>query len=253
MFFHTICNGGEKWRLRLGFGLDMNSTHNKFNQVNCNWPSLVCEKSNLLSVIFKIIYLQFVYLDHNRTVINYDRSNKCLYIILPNSTIRPLFKLAIYWAIVWPLWHIYLRKISWTALMFHDMYLHPYKTMGYNGASIPYLQLLTLGHAWVIISHIQNIDIITYPCPSIIYPALVKRAIMVPTGDGYGVYYLWTNNIWLRMKHAFPTCIYPDNKFHGANMGSTWILSSPGGLHVGTMNLAISVRCVLIKSYLWFW
>ena len=31
----------------------------------------------------------------------------------------------------------------------------------------------------------------------------------------------------------------PDSKVHGANMGPTWVLSSPGGPHVGPMNLAI--------------
>ena len=30
-----------------------------------------------------------------------------------------------------------------------------------------------------------------------------------------------------------------DNKDHGANMGPTWVLSVPGGPHVGPMNLAI--------------
>ena len=31
----------------------------------------------------------------------------------------------------------------------------------------------------------------------------------------------------------------PDSKDHGANMGLTWVLSGPGGLHVGPMNLAL--------------
>ena len=31
----------------------------------------------------------------------------------------------------------------------------------------------------------------------------------------------------------------PDNKVHGANMGPTWVLSAPGGPHVGPMNLPI--------------
>ena len=34
---------------------------------------------------------------------------------------------------------------------------------------------------------------------------------------------------------------FPDNKVHGANMGPTWVLSSPDGPHVGPMNLAIRV------------
>ena len=33
----------------------------------------------------------------------------------------------------------------------------------------------------------------------------------------------------------------PDSKFHGANMGPTWVLSAPDGPHVGPMNLAIWV------------
>ena len=38
----------------------------------------------------------------------------------------------------------------------------------------------------------------------------------------------------------------PDSKDHGANMGPTWILSAPGGTHIGPMNLAI--RDVLNNS-----
>ena len=30
-----------------------------------------------------------------------------------------------------------------------------------------------------------------------------------------------------------------DNKVHGAKMGATWVLSAPGGPHVGLMNLDI--------------
>ena len=33
--------------------------------------------------------------------------------------------------------------------------------------------------------------------------------------------------------------VISDNKVHGANMGPTWVLSAPGGPHVGPMNLAI--------------
>ena len=33
--------------------------------------------------------------------------------------------------------------------------------------------------------------------------------------------------------------IIPDSNFHGAHMGPTWVLSAPGGLHVGPKNLAI--------------
>ena len=37
---------------------------------------------------------------------------------------------------------------------------------------------------------------------------------------------------------VLPT-ILSDSKVHGANMGPTWVLSAPGGSHVGPMNLAI--------------
>ena len=36
-----------------------------------------------------------------------------------------------------------------------------------------------------------------------------------------------------------PNLTIPDNKVHGTNMGPTWVLSAPGGPHVGPMNLAI--------------
>ena len=31
----------------------------------------------------------------------------------------------------------------------------------------------------------------------------------------------------------------PESKFHGANMGPTWVMSAPDGPHGGPMNLAI--------------
>ena len=34
---------------------------------------------------------------------------------------------------------------------------------------------------------------------------------------------------------------FPDNKVHGAHMGTTWDRQDPGGPHVGPMNLAIRV------------
>ena len=33
--------------------------------------------------------------------------------------------------------------------------------------------------------------------------------------------------------------VTPDSKVHGANMGPTWVLSAPGGSHVGLMDPAI--------------
>ena len=38
--------------------------------------------------------------------------------------------------------------------------------------------------------------------------------------------------------------ISPDSQVHGANMGPTWILSAPGGPHVGLINLAMWVAFV---------
>ena len=38
----------------------------------------------------------------------------------------------------------------------------------------------------------------------------------------------------------------PDSKVHGANMGSTCVLSAQGGSHVGPMNLAI--RMILVET-----
>ena len=52
------------------------------------------------------------------------------------------------------------------------------------------------------------------------------------------------------LRHVCESCVcsgtyynYPDNKVHGSNMGPTWVLSAPGGPHVGPMNLAIWVDC----------
>ena len=35
----------------------------------------------------------------------------------------------------------------------------------------------------------------------------------------------------IRAKQSPVTCIFPDSKVHGANMGPTWVLSAPGGPH----------------------
>ena len=37
----------------------------------------------------------------------------------------------------------------------------------------------------------------------------------------------------------FSSINIPDSKVHMANMGPTWVLSAPGGPHVGPMNFAI--------------
>ena len=47
----------------------------------------------------------------------------------------------------------------------------------------------------------------------------------------------------------------PNNKVHGANMGPTCVLSSPGGPHVGPMNRAVWDRAsaILANSALYVW
>ena len=42
-------------------------------------------------------------------------------------------------------------------------------------------------------------------------------------------------------RQGFIDPAYPDSKVHRANMGTNWVLSAPGGPHVGPMNLAIWV------------
>ena len=40
-------------------------------------------------------------------------------------------------------------------------------------------------------------------------------------------------------RHQMLVSIVTDSKVHGANMGLTWVLSAPGGPHVGPINLAV--------------
>ena len=49
-----------------------------------------------------------------------------------------------------------------------------------------------------------------------------------------------TSPMSLNTIRGYPDCTdIPDSKVHRANMGPTWVLSSPGGTHVGPRNLAI--------------
>ena len=53
---------------------------------------------------------------------------------------------------------------------------------------------------------------------------------------------LWINVFVYWLSHysmAAQGHVSPDSKFHGANMGPTWVLSAPGGSNIGPMNLAI--------------
>ena len=46
---------------------------------------------------------------------------------------------------------------------------------------------------------------------------------------------------WMDIRNVLTynqNCGYPDNKFHGANMGPTWGQQDPGGPHIGPMNFA---------------
>ena len=42
----------------------------------------------------------------------------------------------------------------------------------------------------------------------------------------------------------------PESKVYGANMGPTWVLSAPDGLHAGSMNLGIKDVMSLIHNRL---
>ena len=43
--------------------------------------------------------------------------------------------------------------------------------------------------------------------------------------------------------------LLPDSNFHEAHMGPTWVLSVPGGPHVGPMNLVIRVIALKFDAY----
>ena len=45
--------------------------------------------------------------------------------------------------------------------------------------------------------------------------------------------------IWLQPPASWPTVGAPTSKVHGTNMGPTWVMVTPGGPHVGPMNLDI--------------
>ena len=68
--------------------------------------------------------------------------------------------------------------------------------------------------------------LITYPCPDFV--ARYFNATVHPKYTRFGfcaIFQLWQD--------------IPGSKVHGANAGSTWVLSAPYGPHVGPMNLAI--------------
>ena len=48
-------------------------------------------------------------------------------------------------------------------------------------------------------------------------------------------------------EHIEPQRSFPDIKVHRANMETTWVLSAPGGPHVGPINLAIMIVIVTCR------
>ena len=56
-----------------------------------------------------------------------------------------------------------------------------------------------------------------------------------------------TENTWLHLSVK----VLPDSKFHGANMGPTWVLSALDGPHVGPINLAIGAHFEVTGVDIW--
>ena len=68
-----------------------------------------------------------------------------------------------------------------------------------------------------------------------------------------GLFLLCPGHNWLDVLMASLDIMQhiPDSKVHTANMGPTWVLSAPGGPHVGLMNLALwwnKPLCILCLS-----
>ena len=85
-------------------------------------------------------------------------------------------------------------------------------------------------------------------CPS---PAVQRILIVLalprtkPTA-GYPELKKFLRNLSITLKRRLQLLLralysFPDSKVHGANMGSTWVLSAPDGPHVNPMKLAIRV------------
>ena len=66
-----------------------------------------------------------------------------------------------------------------------------------------------------------------------------------PTGLWLGVGVIFTLFNWVNIdfENGY-TQPYPDNKFHGANIGPIWGRQDPGGPHVGPVNVAIWVTSI---------
>ena len=64
----------------------------------------------------------------------------------------------------------------------------------------------------------------------------------------WGWHVIFANAIDIQAKTLLFSSQFPDSKVHVTNMGPTWVLSAPGGSHVGPMNFAIRVY---MTSALW--
>ena len=64
-------------------------------------------------------------------------------------------------------------------------------------------------------------------------------------GQRLGAIKVWPHiGSWFKTLTSLKQCNiihhgHPDSKVQGANIGPTWVLSAPGGSHVGPMNLAV--------------
>ena len=80
----------------------------------------------------------------------------------------------------------------------------------------------------------QVVEILPHGIHRPVYPTLV---INVTAGTWQHTVVLGNKKSWHWL--GFHGMFCPDSKVHMVNMGPTWVLSAPGGPHVGPMNLAI--------------
>ena len=72
--------------------------------------------------------------------------------------------------------------------------------------------------------------------PSMKYPTWISST-GVPSYFQTTCGWLWvaSNAMWINC--AYLSITYPDSKIYAANMGPTWVMSAPGGPHVGPLYL----------------
>ena len=67
----------------------------------------------------------------------------------------------------------------------------------------------------------------------------------------YGNFLHVSEHSWVLFQQASyctVSCMHPDSKDHGANMRPTWVLSAPGGPHIGPMSLVIMAAISRVHS-----